>query len=82
MKNQKLIKAKQVRKIIEVVVEESETVLMEKIKRARGKDKEVVRVVRCYIPNSETCPTSIQYQIPMIIWLYLCLKLCQQFGTL
>ena len=44
-KNQKLIKKEQVRKIIEVVVKGLETMLIEKIKRAREKDKEIVRVV-------------------------------------
>ena len=34
-----------VREIIEVVVERPETMLMEKIKRARGKNEEVVRVI-------------------------------------
>jgi len=43
--NQKLIKREWARKIMEVVVEGLETILMEKIKRARRKDKEVVRVV-------------------------------------
>jgi len=43
--NQKLIKKKWVREIIEVVVERLKTMLMEKIKRAREKDKEVVRVI-------------------------------------
>ena len=43
--NQKLIKKKWVREMIEVVVERLKTMLMEKIKRAREKDKEVVRVI-------------------------------------
>jgi len=43
--NQKLIKKEWVRKMIEVVVEGPETMLMEKIKRSREKDEEVVRVV-------------------------------------
>ena len=43
--NQKLIKEEWVREIIEVVVKEPETMLLEKIKKARGKDKEVVKVV-------------------------------------
>ena len=43
--NQKLIKREWAREIMEVVVEGLETILMEKIKRARRKDKEVVRVV-------------------------------------
>ena len=43
--NQKLIKEEWVREMIEVVVKEPETMLLEKIKKARGKDKEVVKVV-------------------------------------
>ena len=43
--NQKLIKKKWVREMMEIVVEGLEIMLMEKIKRARGKDEEVVRVV-------------------------------------
>jgi len=43
--NQKLIKEEWIREMIEVVVEEPEMILVEKIKKARGKDKEVVRVV-------------------------------------
>jgi len=43
--NQKLIKKKWVREMIEVVVERLKTMLMEKIKRAREKDKEVVKVI-------------------------------------
>jgi len=40
-----LIKEKWVRGMIEVVVEEPEMMLLEKIKKARGKDEEVVRMV-------------------------------------
>ena len=43
--NQKLIKEEWVRGMIEVVVERPKTMLLEKIKKARGKDKEVVKVV-------------------------------------
>jgi len=43
--DQKLIKEEWVRRIMEVVVKGPETILVEKIKRARGKDKEVVRVI-------------------------------------
>jgi len=43
--NQKLIKEEWIRGIMEVVVEGPEMRLLEKIKRARGKDEEVVRVV-------------------------------------
>jgi len=43
--DQKLIKEEWVREIMEVVVKGPETILVEKIKRARGKDKEVVRVI-------------------------------------
>ena len=43
--NQKLIKEEWVREMIEVVVERPKTMLLEKIKKARGKDKEVVKVV-------------------------------------
>ena len=43
--NQKLIKEEWIRGIMEVVVEGLEMRLLEKIKRARGKDEEVVRVV-------------------------------------
>jgi len=43
--NQNLIKGEWVREMMEVVVEGLETILMEKIKRVRGKDKEAVRVV-------------------------------------
>ena len=42
--NQKLIKEKQIQEIIEVVVEGLEAELVEKIKRARGKNKKVVKV--------------------------------------
>ena len=44
--NQKLIKEKQIREIIEVVVKGLEIMLVEKIKRAREKDKEVVKVIK------------------------------------
>jgi len=44
--NQKLIKEKWIREIIEVVVKGLEIILVEKIKRARGKDKEVVKVIK------------------------------------
>jgi len=44
--NQKLIKKKWIKGMIEVVVEKSETMLVEKIKRAREKDEEVVKVVK------------------------------------
>ena len=44
-KNQKLIKEEWIIEMMEIVVEGSEIILMEKIKRVRGKDKEVVRVV-------------------------------------
>jgi len=43
--NQKLIKKKWIRGIMEVVVEGLETILVEKIKRAREKNEEVVKVV-------------------------------------
>jgi len=43
--NQKLIKEEWVREMMEVVVEGSEMMLLEKIKKAREKDEEVVRVV-------------------------------------
>ena len=43
--NQKLIKKERIREMMEVVVEEPETMLVEKIKRARGKDEKVVKVV-------------------------------------
>jgi len=44
-KNQKLIKEKWIRGIMEVVVEGPEIILVEKIKRVREKDEEVVKVV-------------------------------------
>ena len=44
-KNQKLIKEEWIREIMEVVVEVLEMMLIEKIKRARGKDEEIVKVV-------------------------------------
>jgi len=40
-----LIKEKWVRGMIEVVVEEPEIILLEKFKKAREKDEEVVRVI-------------------------------------
>ena len=42
--NQKLMKEEWVKGIIEVIVEELETILVEKIKRVKGKDEEVVKV--------------------------------------
>ena len=44
--NQKLIKEEWIREIMEVVVEELETMLVEKIKRAKEKDKKVVKRLR------------------------------------
>jgi len=44
-KNQKWIKEEWVRGMMEVVVEGPETKLVEKIKRARGKDEEVMKFV-------------------------------------
>ena len=44
--NQKLIKEKQIREIIEVVIKGLEIMLVEKIKRAKEKDKEVVKVIK------------------------------------
>ena len=44
--NQKLIKEKQIREIIEAVIKGLEIILVEKIKRAREKDKEVVKVIK------------------------------------
>ena len=44
-KNQKLIKEKWMRGIMEVVIEEPEIILVEKIKRVREKDEKVVKVV-------------------------------------
>jgi len=44
-KNQKLVKEEYIREMMEVVVEGLKTKLLEKIKRARRKDKEVVRVI-------------------------------------
>jgi len=43
--NQKLIKEEWVRGMMEVVVEQLETILVEKRKKAREKDKEVMKVV-------------------------------------
>ena len=44
--NQKLVKKEWIRGIIEVVVEGPEMKLLEKIKRVREKDEEVVRVTK------------------------------------
>jgi len=44
-KNQKLIKEKWVSGMMEVVVEGPEIVLVEKIKNAREKNKEVIKIV-------------------------------------
>ena len=44
-KNQKLIKDKWIRDMMEVIVEEPEIILVEKIKSAREKDEEVIKVV-------------------------------------
>jgi len=44
--NQKLIKKEWVRGMMEIVVEGPETMLMEKIKKAREKNEEAVRVVK------------------------------------
>ena len=44
-KNQKLIKEKWIRGIMEVVIEGPEIILVEKIKRVREKDEKVVKVV-------------------------------------
>ena len=44
-KNQKLIKEEWIRGMMEVVVEGPEMMLLEKIKKARGKNEEVVRVI-------------------------------------
>jgi len=41
-----LIKKEWIREIIEVIVEESEIMLIEKIRRVREKNEEVVRVVK------------------------------------
>ena len=43
--NQKSIKEEWIKEMIKVVIEEPEMILVKKIKRAREKDKEVVRVV-------------------------------------
>ena len=43
--NQVFIKDNQIRSLQEVVIEGPEVEMLEKIKRARSKDKEVVRVV-------------------------------------
>ena len=44
-KNQKLIKEDWIRKIMKVVVKGSEMALVEKLRRVKEKDKEVVRIV-------------------------------------
>ena len=44
--NQILIKDKWVRNLVEVVIEELEVDIIEKIKKVRSKDKDVVRVVK------------------------------------
>ena len=44
-KNQTLIKKQWVYSLVEVVIEEPEVEIIEKIKKARSKDKEVVRIV-------------------------------------
>ena len=44
--NQILIKNKWVRNLVEVVIEELEIDIIEKIKKVRSKDKDVVRVVK------------------------------------
>jgi len=44
-KNQKLIKDKWIRDMMEVIVEEPEMIFVEKIKNAREKDEEVIKVV-------------------------------------
>ena len=44
--NQKLIKEEWIREMMEVVVEELETILVEKIKKAKEKDKKVVKRLR------------------------------------
>ena len=43
--NQKLIKEKWIREIIEIVVEELEEVIKKKIKEMRGKNKKVVKMI-------------------------------------
>ena len=44
--NQVLIKEQQIYNLIEIVIERPKVDILEKIKIARGKDKEVVRVVK------------------------------------
>ena len=44
-KNQVVVKDSWVCKLEEVIIEEPEVEVVEKIKKARGKDKEVVRIV-------------------------------------
>ena len=43
--NQNFIKKERIRGMMEVVVEEPETILVGKIKKAREKDEKVVRIV-------------------------------------
>ena len=43
--NRKLIKEEQIHSLVEVVVEGLEVDILEKIKKTRGKDKKIVRVV-------------------------------------
>ena len=45
-KNQKLIKKEWIRGIIEVIIKGLKIILIEKIKRIRRRDKEVVKVVK------------------------------------
>ena len=44
-KNQNLIKEEWIQEMMEIVIEESEEVIKKKIKRARRKNKEIVKVV-------------------------------------
>ena len=60
--NQKLIKKKWIREITKVVVERPETILIEKIKRAREKDKKSGRG-NIYVPKDEKLRLKV-------IWLY------------
>ena len=45
-KNQKLIKQEQIYSLVKVIVKEHKVDIIEKIKKAKSKDKEVVRVVK------------------------------------
>ena len=45
-KNQKLIKQEQIYSLVKVIVKEYKVDIIEKIKKAKSKDKEVVRVVK------------------------------------